>query len=194
MLLLGSRLIGTPVMSLQTGAKLASTKTPIIDPANLKVLAYEVEGPLLTERPCLLRIADVRELGDIGMIIDSDDEFIGTGDVVSIEKVYKLNFKLIGLAVIDEQKHKLGKVSDYTLETNGFVIQQLKVSRGPLKSFSETELLVHRSQIVEINDESVIVRSASKKLEPIENSGDLSYLNPFRSPPQTENNNPTVNN
>ncbi len=177
-------------MSLQTGAKLASTKVPIIDPENLKILAYEVEGPLLAERPSLLRIADIRELSDIGMIIDSSDEFIGTNDVVSIEKVHKLNFKLIGLLVIDELKHRLGKVSDYTLETNGFVIQQLKVSRGPFKSLSETELLVHRSQIIEINDESIIVRSATKKLEPITNSGDLSYLNPFRSSPQPENNNP----
>jgi len=180
-------------MSLQTGTKLASTKSPVIDPGNLKVLAYEVDGPLLTERPSLIRIADVRELSDIGMIIDSSDEFIGISDVLSIEKVYKLNFKLVGQIVIDELKHKLGKVSDYSLETNGFVIQQLKVNRGPLKSFSETELLVHRSQIIEINDECIIVRSAAKKLEPISDPGNLSYLNPFRPTPQVKNNNPVVN-
>ncbi|HEU4831030.1 MAG TPA: hypothetical protein VFS65_02575, partial [Candidatus Saccharimonadales bacterium] len=69
MLVLGSRLLSTPVMGLQTGTQLATTKSPIIDPSNLKIVAYELEGSLLTEHPSLLRIADVRELGDVGMIV-----------------------------------------------------------------------------------------------------------------------------
>ena len=192
MLLLGSRLIGTPIMGLQTGVKLATAKTPIIDPSNLKIIAYEVEGPLLSERPSFIRIADVRELSDVGMIIDSNDEFIGIKDVVAIEKVYNLGFKLIGLTVIDESKHKLGKVCDYSLDVGNFTITQLNVKRGVIKSLSETELLVHRSQIVEINNENIIVRTTAKKLEPIKktNQAHLSYINPFRSttPQQAENN------
>lgn len=193
MLLLGSRLNGTPIMGLQTGTQLATTKNAIIDPENLMIVAYEVDGPLLVDRPSFIRIADVRELSDVGMIIDSSDEFIGTKDVIAIEKIYKLGFKLIGLNVIDESKHKLGKVSDYSLETSSFIIQQINVSRGVLKSFSETELLIHRSQIVEINNDSIIVRSAAKKLEPIVKPSNLSYMNPFRTPAsQTENNNSKI--
>jgi uncharacterized protein YrrD len=188
MLLLGSRLNSTPIMGLQTGTQLAVTKDAIIDPSNLKIVAYEVDGPLLSERPAFIRIADVRELSDVGMIIDSNDEFIGISDVIAIEKIYKLGFKLIGLSVIDESKHKLGKVSDYSLETGSFIIQQLNVKRGTLKSLGETELLIHRSQIVEISDDYIIVRTAAKKLEPISKTQSLSYLNPFRSTtPQAEN-------
>ena len=187
MLLLGSRLIGTPIMGLQTGTKLAVAKVPIIDPGNLKIVAYEVEGPMLTERPSFIRIADIRELSDVGMIIDSEDEFVGVDDVIAIEKLYKLGFKLIGLNVVDESKSKLGKVCDYSLETGGFVIQQFNVRRGALKSIAETELLVHRSQIVEINDSTIIVRTAAKKLNPITKPIHLSYLNPFRaSAPQVD--------
>ncbi len=185
MLLLGSRLIGISIMGLQTGSRLAITKMPIIDPSNLKIVAYEVEGPLLTERPSFIRIADVRELSDVGMIIDSNDEFIGLDDVIAIKKIRDLNFSLVGLNVLDEKKHKLGKVSDYNLNSDDFVIRQLKVNRGIFKSLTETELLIHRSQIVEINDRAVIVRSAAKKLEPIEKTEKLTYLNPFRSTTQT---------
>lgn len=178
-------------MGLQTGTQLAVAKTPIIDPSNLMIVGYEVDGPLLVERPSFIRIADVRELSDVGMIIDSNDEFIGIKDVIAIEKIHKLDFKLLGLAVVDEAKHKLGKVSDYSLETGSFIIQQLNVSRGALKSLSETELLVHRSQIVEINDDAVIVRTTAKKLEPITKLSRLSYMNPFRSnAPQPDNSNP----
>lgn len=175
-------------MGLQTGTKLASTKAAIIDPSNLKTVAYEIEGPLLTERPSIIRIVDVRELSDIGMIIDSSDEFIGIDDVIAIEKIYKLGFKLIGLDVIDETKRKLGKVTDYSVDVNSFIIQQLNVSRGILKSLSEPELLVHRTQIIEINNRAIIVRAAAKKLDPITNSNNMTYLNPFRSgASQTEN-------
>lgn len=177
-------------MGLQTGTKLATTKSPVIDPASLQIVAYEVEGPLLVERPSFIRIADVRELSDVGMIIDSSDEFVGLSDVISIEKIYRLNFALVGLTVIDQAKHKLGKVSNYSVDSSSFIIQQLNVTRGGLKSLSETELLVHRSQIVEINDKSIIVRTTLQKLQPIEKPAQLNYLNPFRATtPQPENSN-----
>jgi len=181
MLILGSRLINVPVMSLQTGTKLAVTKFPIVDPSNLKIMAYEVDGQMLNEHPSFIRIADVRELSTVGMIIDSNDEFIGKKDVISIQKLYELGFNLIGMKVIDESKHKLGKVKDYSLETNSFVIQQLNIKPSVIKSLADTELLVHRSQIVEINNQNIIVKTTAKKLEPIKNMDHLTYLNPFRS-------------
>jgi uncharacterized protein YrrD len=188
MLLLGSKLIDTPIMSLQTGTKMAVTKKPLIDPSNLKIIAYEVDGPMLNDHPSFIRIVDVRELSRIGMIIDSSDEFIGVDDVINIKKIIDLNFELVGLDVIDEAKHKLGKVNDYSLDTDSFIVQQLNVKQGMLKSLSETGLIIHRSQIVEINNQSIIVKAAAKKLAPISKPiKKLDYVNPFRSTsPQPE--------
>ncbi len=187
MLLLGSRLTNTPIMSLQTGGQLARTEKAVINPANLRIDAYEVSGPLLTEKPSFLRTADIREYGRLGMIIDSTEELIGLDDVIQIEKLYKLNFPLIGMSVVDERKNKLGKVSDYTLDTVDFVIQQLNVKRGFFSGLNDTGLLVHRSQIVEINDSSIVVKSTAKKsAEPVMNSLRGEFVNPFRSPKPTQ--------
>lgn len=181
MLILGSRLHDTPVMSLQTGTRLAKTVAPLIDPANLKIMAYEVDGPLLTEHPSFLRTDDIREMGTIGMIIDSTDELVGLHDVIKLEKLHEKNFQLIGMAVIDEHKHKLGKVEDYTIETGDFIIQQLNVKRGIIKGITDAGLLIHRSQITEINDSAIIVKSTKKKLpEPVMESTQHEYVNPFR--------------
>lgn len=182
MLSLGSNLHDTPVMSLQTGGMLARALRPIIDPATLRILAYEVEGPLLAERPAFLRINEIRELGPIGMIIDSTDELITTGDVIKIDQLQKLNFNLVGLNVIDEHKRKLGKVADYSLDTSDFVIRQLHINRGIFKSLANTELLIHRSQIIEINDTTVTVKSAAKKqANPVMEAVRHDYVNPFRA-------------
>lgn len=181
MLVLGSQLIGIPVMGLQTGTKLAQTKSPLIDPANLKIVAYIVEGPLLDEHPTFLRTIDIREQGDVGMIIDSSDEFIGVHDVISIEKLYDIGFTLVGTAVIDESKRKLGKIEDYSVELSSFVVTQLNVKRGVLKGLGDTSLIIHRSQIVEINDNNIIVRTTAEKIEPVMQSERHTYINPFRS-------------
>ena len=186
MLLLGSRLEHTPIMSLQTGGRLAHTEKPIIDPANLKILAYEVSGPLLTETPAFVRTADIREYGRLGMIIDSSDELIGLSDVIHIKKIHDLNFSLIGMQVVDDHKRKLGKVSDYTLDTDSYVIQQLNVRRGLLKSFNDTGLLINRTQILEINNSTVVVKSPTKNsAEPVMQSIRTEFVNPFRSPRPT---------
>jgi uncharacterized protein YrrD len=181
MLVLGSQLIGIPVMGLQTGTKLAQTKSPLIDPADLKIVAYLVEGPLLSEHPTYLRTADIREQGNVGMIINSSDEFVGLHDVISIEKLHHLGFTLNGTSVIDESKHKLGKIEDYSVELEGFVITQLHVKRGILQGLTDTSLLIHRSQIVEINDQNIIVRTTAKKVEPVMQSQRRTYANPFQS-------------
>ncbi len=188
MLILGSQLVKTPVLGLQTGARLAVLANPVIDPTNLKIVAYVLEGPLLSENPSLLLTNDIRELSSIGMIVDSSDEFIGLHDVVKIEELHKISFSLIGMTVIDESKHKLGKVEDYSVESSSFVIQQLNIKRGILQALTDTGLLVHRSQIVEINDHHIVVRTTAKKLEPVMKAERRNYVNPFRnSSPQPEN-------
>lgn len=181
MILLGSTLLDTPIMSLQTGGELARTKRPVIDPANLGVIAYEVDGPLLDRHPSLIRIADVRELSDMGFIIDSNEEFVAPDDVIKLKEIYDMHFGLIGMSVTDEKRRKLGKVIDFTLETGGFIIQQLTVRRPLLKSFNDTELLIHRSQIIEINDQAIVVHSEAKAPEPELHEVVGSYVNPFRT-------------
>lgn len=187
MLITGSQILGTPVMSLQTGTLLATISSAIINPANLKILAYELEGPNLDQEPSLLLVSDIREFGDMGMIVDSSEEFVGSEDVVKLKPLYELHFTVLDKRVIDQNKKKLGKVVDYTVDPDSFVIQQLTVRRPLLKSLNEVELLVHRSQIVEINDKEIIVKSARIKSEADKKIAKHSYSNPFRgTSPQPE--------
>ena len=157
MLTIADRFLGMPVMSLQTGAELARTVREVIDPRDLTIIAYELAGPMLDQTPSLLRVADIREIGSLGMIVDSVDELISPSDVIKIQQVYNYQFTLLDKIVVDEANHKLGKVTGYTLQAGNFVIQQLVVRRPFLKSFNDTELLVHRSQISKVTDDLITV-------------------------------------
>lgn len=179
MLLSHERLINTPVMSLQTGAELARTSQLLIDPRNLIIVAYELTGAALNEHPSFLRPEDVRELSNLGLIVDSSEEFVGLEDVIRIKEVYDFNFNLIGLDVIDDRSKKIGKVQSYTTDAESFSIQQITVKRPMLKSFNSSELLIHRSQILEVTDTHITVQSATQKDSVKETVRE--FTNPFRA-------------
>lgn len=179
MLLSGSNLIGTPIMSLQTGKELAVTSDPIINPHNLSIIAYHIVGPHLDHNPSYLRTADIRELGGLGMIVDSSDEFLEPDDIISDKDIYEMDFDLHGKHVVDDRRNKLGKVVDYIVDIDSFTIQQLLVKRPLLKSFNDDELLVHRGQIVEVTDDTIVVKSTNVK-EKTKVTASRHYVNPFR--------------
>ena len=175
-------------MGLQTGAELARTQTAIISPSTLAIVAYVVEGPNLDHDPSLLLVKDIREMGDVGMIIDSSDEFVSDEDVIKLKPLYDLGFTVVDKQVLDEKRRKLGKVTDYVVDADSFVIQQLNVKRPLLKSLNDAELVIHRSQIVEVNDTEIIVKMTDiKATAVVQRATTRAYVNPFRhSNPQPE--------
>ncbi|MDR0398054.1 MAG: PRC-barrel domain-containing protein [Candidatus Nomurabacteria bacterium] len=186
MLLLGSKLVGTNVLSLQTGRPIGVTAQPIINPANLKIIAYYVESPLVKQKSeNILRVDEVREFSSMGMIIDSIDDLVAEEDVIKIKQLLQLNFSLIGHKVVTKKGKKIGKVTDYSLDSGSFAIQQLIVSKPLISSFNIPEVTVHRSQIVEINNEKIIIKddkapvkeraSATAAAQNVAN-----FVNPFR--------------
>jgi sporulation protein YlmC with PRC-barrel domain len=179
MLLSGSQLTNTSIMGLQTGKELATASVAIINPHNLSVIAYRVVGQHLDHDPSYIRTADIRELGSLGMIVDSSDEFVEPDDIITDKAIYELGFELEGKHVVDDNRTKVGKVVDYVVEAESFVIQQLVVKKPLLKSFSDDELLIHRSQIIEVNDKEIIIKSGKVK-NTVRASVGTNYVNPFR--------------
>lgn len=180
MLVPGNKLQNIPIMSLQTGTRLASTKRPLIDPHNLRIKAFELEGFKDVSGVSLLLSEDIREMSGIGMIIDSSDEIVELDDVIRLKEIYELNFQLEGTRVIDEDKKKLGKVDGYNVDIDAFMVEQLLVKKSALKSLNDTGLLVHRNQIVEITDDYIKVKTTKIKQE-VQKPIASSYVNPFRS-------------
>lgn len=181
MLVNGSRLINTPLMSLQTGGEVARSKQAIIDPARLEIIAYAVEGPLLGTTRHYILIGDIRELSDMGFIIDSIDEFVLEGDVVRLDAIMDYHFDVLGRSVVNESGRKLGHVVDYTIDVDSFYIQQLIVRRPLLRSLNDTELVIHRTQITEINDKAIVINEQADIPEHTRVTTPGSYINPFRS-------------
>lgn len=181
MLLLSSQLKDVTVMSLQTGSSLGVAHEPIIDPRKLQIIAYYITGPRI-QATSVIHTEDIREFGPLGFIVDGADSIMELDeDLVRLQEVINFRFSLIGKTVVDDRKKRLGKVSEYTLESDGFVIQKLHVTQSMMKNLTTSNLLIHRSQIVEITDHLIIVRSA----EIPQTVGLAQAINPFRKQRQS---------
>lgn len=176
MLALQKTFEGMPIMSLQSGGRLGELGAPIIDPRKLQITAFYAEGSRIHEIS-VLHTSDIREVGPLGVIVNDADQVMTAEDgLVRLQEVIDLNFSLIGKLVIDDTKRKIGKVTDYTIETDGFTIQKLHVSQSIMKNIASSGLIIGRAQIVKVTDKEIIVRSAAVP----ESTGLAQLVNPFR--------------
>jgi len=184
MLLTIDNMIGANVMSLQTGQPLAKLGAPIIDPHNLKIVAFYVSGPMVDFSPAVVFAEDIREFGEMGAIVDSSDNILNPTDMVRLGEVIGYNFALNGIWVIDEHKRKLGRVENYTLNPDNFLVQQLYLKPTLIKSFSIAHLTVSRDQIVAIDNQKITVKSPTVKEKVVEKIAAVptpgNFDNPFR--------------
>ena len=190
MLITINNIIGMPVMSLQTGQRLATIGEPIIDPNDLSILAFYVNGQLLDYNPAVLFVSDIREIGNLGAIIDSAENLMNPEGLVRLEQVINYGFKLSGINVVDDNKHKLGNVESYGFDPATAVIQQLYLKPTISKRFLTASLTINRSQIVEIDNQKIVVKSPDikvvEKVKKVVSENAVPFENPFRAP-ATEN-------
>ena len=187
MLIDASKLINFPVLSLHLGGLVAQVEREIVNPDNLKIMAFKVGGPIVRDDPeigDLLETRDVREFSQLGMVVDSAEVFVKKGDVIKLDKVLKLNFSLFGLSVVTKKGSKLGKVIDFTVNTDNFSVRQLIVKRPILKAFIDPELIIPRREIVEITDYKIIVKDEEDKIKKVAVKEEFvpNFINPFREP------------
>ena len=186
-------MIGNSVLSLHIGGAIGTTKEAIIDPENLNIIAYTVDGPAIKNDPevgNILDVNDVRELGPEGLIINSTDVLVKREDIIRVDEVMKLNFGLVGLKVVTQKGKKIGKVVDYTFDSNSFMVYQLIVQRPVgFASFNDPHLTINRSQIVEIDDYKITIKHDKEQVKVVEKKKKVekeeftpNFVNPFRKP------------
>ena len=162
MLVLGNNFESKPVASIQSGHRVAVVTSIIIDPRNLMIFAFRVED---TQRESLiLHSEDVRNVDTRGIIIDNNDQLMEPDDdLVRLQDVLNINFVLLGKNVFTEDGKKLGKVSNFVVDTDDFLIRKLHIARSLTRSMSSSELIIDRKQVVQVTDDRIVVASTAIK-------------------------------
>lgn len=156
MLQLSGALLNKPILSLRTGGTVAWIVEPIFNPNNLKLEGFYCDDAIDKKRLILL-CQDIRELSNQGFIIDDHDVLAQPHDLVRLKSILNLHFELLKKPVVTVSKDKIGKISDYAIETDTMYVQKLYVSRSILRNLASGSLSIDRSQIVEITNSKIII-------------------------------------
>jgi uncharacterized protein YrrD len=157
MLQLSASFQNRPVMSLRTGAQVANTSEPIINPNNLKIVGLYCQDRFGKSKLILLS-QDIRDVISQGIVINDHDVLSEPGELIRLKEVLDTNFQLLGKPVYTVNKHKLGKINDYAADTTTMYIHKIYVGQPLIKSLSGGQLSIDRTQIVEITNRKIIVQ------------------------------------
>lgn len=150
-------------MSLQTGQPIATVLRPVINQLNLEVMALHCQFGRGKNQVGVILLRDVRQFAADCVIIDSFDEIEDAGEIVRLQKIMEQDFNPIGKQVVNESGQRLGKTEDYTINLKTGMLQKLYVHQSLMKSLLFNNLVVDRTQIIEISPKQFTVKDASVK-------------------------------
>jgi sporulation protein YlmC with PRC-barrel domain len=106
---------------------------------------------------------DVREVVDKGYIVNDHEALTDPKELVRLKETLDSKYNLINQQVITVDKEKVGKVSDYAIETSSMFVQKIYVSQSILKSLTGGSLSIDRSQIHEVTPKKIIINELAQK-------------------------------
>lgn len=161
MLQLSNFLQNRKVLSLRAGETVATADEPIINPNNLKVEGFYCHDRF-ENKELILLVQDIREIIKSGFVIDDHEKLVEAEDLVRLKKILDLHFGLIGLPVVTTDGERVGKVSDFAVESESMIITKLYASQSILKNFTGGSLSIDRNQIQEITPKKIIISELLK--------------------------------
>lgn len=162
MLQLSQRLLNKSILSLRTGAPVASITGPIINPKNLKIEGFYCQDRFNKQTLVLLH-QDIRDILAQGYVINDFDVLVEPEELVRLKEVMELDFELIGKPVVTVGKQKVGKVSDYATEMETMYVQKIYVAQSLVKNLTGGSLSIDRNQINEITPKRIIINDLLAK-------------------------------
>jgi hypothetical protein len=149
------------VLSLRAGQPVATAIEPIVNPNNLNIEGFYCQDRF-EKKELILLTQDIREVLKDGFVVDDHERLVEAGELVRLKDILELKFELIGKQVETLDKEKVGKVSDYAVETGSMMIMKLYATQSILKNFTGGSLSIDRNQIHEITPKRVIITELLK--------------------------------
>lgn len=157
MLLLSKSIINQPILSIRTAGVIAQAVRPIYNPDNLKIVGFHCKDKFSVE-DLILVSQDIRERSKRGFIVNDFEVLVQAADLVRLKDVIEIDYQLLGANVVTENRKKLGKVVDFSVDSETLYVQKLYVGQSILKNLSHGQLSIERNQIIEITDSKIIVK------------------------------------
>lgn len=160
MYVLASQLKNLPIISLQTGETITQIHSLIIEMERLEIVALKCVNMKEFKDPILM-VRDIRQIASDCIIIDSEEDIGSAEDVVRLKEPIFANYSPIGSNVVSHMQRPIGKVEDFTINSESLKLQKLYIRQPIWRSWLGSSLIVAREQILDVKPKVIIVREAT---------------------------------
>jgi uncharacterized protein YrrD len=159
-------LLNSPIISLRNGGRLGETTGFVINPKNLKIEALYCDIPTSKSKMFLLT-QDIRDISQNGILINDYADLSEADDLIRLKRLIESQFTILDKPVVTVNKDKLGKVKDYAIDSGSLFVHKLYVIQPIYKDITGKQLVIDRSQIIEVTNSKIIVKEVfgSVKIE-----------------------------
>jgi len=147
-----SNIVGTAVYLSDGRKPIAMVGDIIIDTYKGKLLAFVVDK----SNQMVIMDRDVISWGDVVQINHFDD-IIEANDIIRLSEIREKNIVLFGNKVVTRDGKALGKVVDFSLDTNSFELKNIFVAKYILGILQYDQRIIPANKIVEILKDKVVV-------------------------------------
>jgi len=162
MLRFGNDLLGVNVSSIDSSRIIAVVIDVLLNPNDLSVAALICNKRSSGEDLYLLP-QDIHDYTGPAITVQNEEALTQDEDMIKLRDVITINFKLVGKRVISDSKRKVGKVTEYVIDDETFKIMKIHAKPIITKLLKSSDLIISRTQIVELNDKEVVVRESTVK-------------------------------
>ena len=152
------------ILSLRTGTPIGQAIAPVINPKNLKIEGWYATAKGEKE-PMILPVSEVRDIIAKGIVVNDHDAITPEEDLVRLQDVLAIRYELIGKRVESETGDKLGKVQEYAADSKTMFVKKLYLKQGLLGGISKDELIIDRTQIIDVTEDKIVVKEATEKVD-----------------------------
>lgn len=147
-----------PILSIRTSGPVATAIEPIINPKNLKIEGWLCQDSVEKKKQLILLVQELRDILPQGLVVNDHEVLAEPHELIRMQDLLEMHFVLIGKPVEGVSKAKIGKVTDFAVDSSTLYVQKLYVGQSLLKSLAGGNLIVDRNQIVEISNKKIIIQ------------------------------------
>jgi uncharacterized protein YrrD len=157
-----THVIGLPVITANTGAKLDTVRDVMYDPGEQKVIALLVDpGGWFSDAKVILN-QDINSIGPDAVMVASEGVVKKASQIGGkVLAIAKQDTNLLHTKVITEKGEELGSVSDLLFDPGSGSVTELEVSQGALKDVTTGKHIVRIGDIATVGEDAMIVTAAT---------------------------------
>lgn len=165
MQVLASKIIGRWVIDRSHARPLGEVAQLYLDPKQLRIAYYKISTP--GERTARLLRADQADLQESLLTVGSENSLGERDDFLRDQALLDNPCLLLGWRVIDRNKKRIGRVSDYSLSSTSSKVDRLIVGVPLWQRFFTPERIISSQQIydVDVSKKLIVIKHDQSPLK-----------------------------